>query len=174
MTKPDSNADIDQPELIRKFLAEENMKPSQLASALNVAETTVQRWLKGEAKPTGTAAAVLWTLIGLGGVVLGAAAPAAGLLTKASLAARLLRSASIGAGVITSGVGIYRLLKKRLDKADMDDDLEKALQEEIEAIREKERQEEKIRALREKLEEEEKRLKELEDRIAGRPPIDRD
>ena len=141
------------PEMIRRFLKEEDLTPRQLAAILNVAETTVHRWLKGEARPTGTAASILWTLIGLGGVALGAGAP--GLLGSVSVAARILRGASVGVGALASGVGIYQLLKKRLERRE---DLEK----EIEALSEAERQREKILALRAKLEEEEKRLEELE------------
>ncbi|MEJ2718771.1 MAG: helix-turn-helix domain-containing protein, partial [Deltaproteobacteria bacterium] len=123
------------PEMIRRFLKEENLTPRQLADTLNVAETTVHRWLKGEARPTGTAASILWTLIGLGGVALGARAT--GLLGNVSLAARILKGASVGVGALASGVGIYQLLKKRLEK---EEDLEK----EIEALSEAERQREKI------------------------------
>ena len=147
------------PEMIRRFLKEEDLTPRQLAAILNVAETTVQRWLKGEARPTGTAASILWTLIGLGGVALGAGAP--GLLGSVSVAARILRGASVGVGALASGVGIYQLLKKRLERRE---DLEK----EIEALSEAERQREKIVALRAKLEEEEKRLEELEN-LTKRP-----
>jgi transcriptional regulator with XRE-family HTH domain len=141
------------PEMIRRFLKEENLTPRQLAATLNVAETTVHRWLKGEAKPTGTAASILWTLIGLGGVALGAGAP--GLLGSVTVAARILRGASVGVGALASGVGIYQLLKKRLEKGE---DLEK----EIEALSEAERQREKIGAMRAKLAEEERKLEELE------------
>jgi len=138
------------------------MTPGQLASYLHVAETTVQRWLKGEARPTGTAKAILWTLIGLGGVALGAAAPlvgpAAGLVGGASLGLRLLRGASIGIGAIASGVGIYRLLKDRLESVGIQD-VEAA----VELLKEREEQEAKVKALRERLAEEEQKLKELED-----------
>lgn len=150
MTAQHKDPDIP-PELIKEYLEEEDMTPGQLARCLHVAETTVHRWLKGEAKPTGTAKAVLWTLIGLG-VVFGA-----GALRGASLAARLFRGATIGAGAISSGIGIYRLLKKRLETAGVDDP-ESA----VEALKKKQEQEQKVEALREQLAQEERKLKELE------------
>lgn len=162
MTTPPKDPDIS-PELLREYLEQEKMTPSELAENLHVAETTVQRWLKGEAKPTGTAKAVLWTLIGLGGIALGAAAPfagaAAGLATGASLAARLLRGASLGIGAIASGVGIYRLLKNRLEQAGIED-----VEEAVKLLRRKEEQEAKVMALREELARAEEELKELEER----------
>jgi transcriptional regulator with XRE-family HTH domain len=151
------------PELIHSFLKEEGLTPTQLAATLNVAETTVHRWLKGEARPTGTAASILWTLIGLSGVALGAGTP--GFIRGASLAARLLRGASVGAGALTSGVAIYRLLKKRIEKETLTEDLEKALEWEIEILREKEKQAQKVESLRQKLEEEEEKLVEIERRL---------
>ncbi len=65
MTESSKEPDIP-PELLKEYLEKEHMTPAKLAAHLNVAETTVHRWLKGEAKPTGTSKAVLWTLIGLG------------------------------------------------------------------------------------------------------------
>lgn len=161
MTALPKDPDIS-PELLKEYLHEEDMTPGQLASYLHVAETTVQRWLKGEARPTGTAKAILWTLIGLGGMALGAAAPlvgpAAGLTSGASLGLRLLRGASIGISAIASGVGIYRLLRNKLEKVGIQD-VEAA----VELLRQKEEQEAKVRELRERLAEEEQKLKELED-----------
>jgi DNA-binding transcriptional regulator YiaG len=166
MTNGKNEADINVPELIQKLLSDENMAPAQLATALNVSETTVHRWLKGESEPSGTAAAILWTLIGLGGIAIGAAAPllgpAAGVLGGTALGARLLRTASVGMGAISSGIGIYKLLKKRLDEAGVDD-----VETLVEAIKKKEEQEQKVKALRERLEEEEKKLRELEE-ITGK------
>ncbi len=165
MPTSETDPNIKIAELIEKFLKEEKMTPAQLASYLNVAETTVHRWLKGESKPTGTAAAILWTLIGLGGLTLGVVGPLAGpgrLLSGASLGARLLRSTTIGAGVISSGIGIYQLLKRTLEKAGVND-----LETVIEAIKQKDVQEQKVKALREKLEEEERKLRELE-QLAGK------
>lgn len=155
------------PELLKEYLQEEDMTPGQLASYLHVAETTVQRWLKGEARPTGTAKAILWTLIGLGGLALSAAAPLVGQASSvargASLGVRLLKGASIGIGAIASGVGIYRLLKDTLESVGVHD-VESA----VELLREKEEQEAKVRALREQLMQEERKLKELEDRTSTR------
>ncbi len=148
------------PDLIRRFLREENMTPSQLASILNVAETTVHRWLKGEARPTGTAASILWTLIAVGGVYLGAGAP--GILARAGLAAKVLRGTSMGVGALTSGLAIYRLLKKRIEREEVNEEIDKALQAEIENLEAKERQQEKVEALKRKLAEEEQKLLELD------------
>ncbi len=123
------------PRLIARFMQQEKLTPGKLAGILNVAETTVQRWLKGEAKPTGTAAAVLWTLIGIGGIAIGAAA-------------------------VASGLGIYRLLNKKLGGKEQE--LENMIQAER-ASKEKEKRLEEIRALREKLAEKESELEELEE-----------
>lgn len=166
--EPKENAKI--PDLIRKFLREENLTPGQLASVLNVAETTVHRWLKGEARPTGTAASILWTLIGLGGVALGAGAP--GFMGSATLAARLLRGTSVGVGVLTSGVSIYRMLKRRIEQEDLDREVEEELEKSIRAIEEKERQMQRVESLRERLAEEERKLRELEASLQGDLPRD--
>ncbi len=155
------------PQMIEEFMKEEDMTPGQLASLLNVAETTVHRWLRGEARPTGTAASILWTVIGLGGMALGAAGPAIGMLGTTSMAARIVRGASVGAGALTSGVAIYRLLKKRLEREDVSEEVQRALESEIKALEEKERQEGKVKALRERLAEEERKLKEIERMLSG-------
>jgi transcriptional regulator with XRE-family HTH domain len=151
------------PELLQEYLKQENMTPAKLASYLNVAETTVHRWLKGEAKPTGTAKAVLWTLIGIAGIAAGALAPmagaAAGLVGGASVAARLLRGATLGVGAISSCIGLYKLLKDRLETVGVEQ-----VEEAVETLKEKERQEQKIRALKEQLAEEERKLREIEKR----------
>jgi hypothetical protein len=160
MTEPSKDPDIS-PELLDEYLKRENMTPSTLASHLNVAETTVHRWLKGEAKPTGTAKAVLWTLIGLAGIAAGALAPAAGaaagLVGGASVAARLLRGASVGVGAISSCIGLYKLLKDKVEKVGVQE-----LEKEVQIIKEKEQQEQKIRQLKELLAEEERKLRDIE------------
>ncbi len=149
------------PELLQEYLKRENMTPAKLASYLNVAETTVHRWLKGEAKPTGTAKAVLWTLIGIAGIAAGALAPvagaAAGLVGGASVAARLLGGASVGVGAISSCIGLYKLLKDQLEKVGVNE-----VEEAVEALKEKERQEQRVKTLREQLAEEERKLIEIE------------
>lgn len=139
MLDPKNLKDADVPKLIENFMSEERLTPGKLASILNVAETTVQRWLKGEARPTGTAAAVLWTLIGIGGLAIGAAA-------------------------VSSGLGIYRLLKKRL--ADREEEIAKEVEAE-KAKKEKAKRIREIEALRKKLAEKEAELGELE-KIAGK------
>jgi DNA-binding transcriptional regulator YiaG len=123
------------PKLIERFMQQESLTPGKLAQILNVAETTVQRWLKGEARPTGTAAAVLWTLIGIGGIAIGAAA-------------------------VASGLGIYRLLNKKLGGKEQE--LENMIQAER-AAKEKKKRLEEIKALREILAEKEAELEELEE-----------
>jgi hypothetical protein len=160
MTEPSKDPDIS-PELLQEYLKRENMTPSTLATYLNVAETTVHRWLKGDAKPTGTAKAVLWTLIGVAGIAAGALAPAAGaaagLVGGASVAARLLRGASVGVGAISSCIGLYKLLKDKIEKVGVQE-----LEKEVEVLKEKEQQEQKIRQLKELLAEEERKLRDIE------------
>ncbi len=135
MSVPEKEYDANVPALIRKFLEQERMTPDTLAQTLNVAETTVQRWIKGEAKPTGTAAAILWTLLGIGGIAVGAAA-------------------------VASGLGIYRLLKKKL--AGREEELERIIQAE-KAQREKQKRLQEIRALRATLARKEAELEQLEE-----------
>ena len=150
MTEPSKDPDIS-PELLQEYLDREHMTASELASHLNVADTTVHRWLKGDAKPTGTAKAVLWTLIGVAGIAAGALVPAAG------VAVRLLRGASVGVGAISSCIGLYKLLKEKIEKVGV-----KELEKEVEVLKEKEQQEQKIKQLKEQLAEEERKLKDIE------------
>jgi transcriptional regulator with XRE-family HTH domain len=155
------------PKLLQEYLKRQNMTPAKLASYLNVAETTVHRWLKGEAKPTGTAKAVLWTLIGVAGMAAGALAPmagaAAGLVGGASVAARLLRGASVGVGAISSCLGLYKLLKDQLEKVGVNE-----MEEAVEALKARERQEQKIKELKEQLAEEERKLRQIEEKTRKR------
>jgi len=137
MPWPELDKDANIPEMITNFMNRENLTPGKLAEILNVAETTVQRWLKGQAKPTGTSAAILWTLIGIGGVAIGAAA-------------------------LASGLGIYRLLKKRL--GGQEEELERLIKTE-KVEKEKEKRLQEVRALREKLAEKEAELEELEKQV---------
>jgi hypothetical protein len=157
--------DISESDLIKNFLDEEKMSPKDLASSLNVNETTVLRWLKGEAKPTGTAAAILWTVIGIGGLALGAAAPAA--INGASAAARLLKSASIGMGAISSGIGIYKLLRRTFERVAPEGDIDVLLDEHMKMVAEKQERERRIKDLRDQLAKEEVRLREIEERLSG-------
>ena len=139
MLDPKNLKNANVPKLIKNFMSEEGLTPGKLAAILNVAETTVHRWLKGEARPTGTAAAVLWTLIGIGGLAIGAAA-------------------------VSSGLGIYRLLRKRL--ADREEEIAKEVEAE-KARKEKAKRLQEIEALRKKLAEKEAELDELE-KISGK------
>ncbi len=157
--------DKSESELIRDFLDEEKMSPKELATSLNVNETTVLRWLKGEAKPTGTAAAILWTVIGIGGMALGAAAPAT--FRGAKAAASLLRGASFGMGAITSGIGIYRLLRRTFEKVAPEGDIDVLLDEHMKMVTEKQERERRIKDLKDQLEREEIRLREIEELLLG-------
>ena len=85
---------------IKKFRAKKGLTQQQLASALNVSVTTVSRWESGLKEPSGSAAAILKSLIagGLGGV---------GLLGGI---------AGLGLNpLLTSGRSIYQLLKETFE-----------------------------------------------------------
>ena len=82
------------PEAIKIFRAEGGMSQRDLASALGVGIATIKRWEKGDIKPSGTAAAILNTLI--------AAAAGKPITTDAG---------SVPAGVPVAEA-IYQLLKK--------------------------------------------------------------
>ena len=85
---------------IKKFRAKKGLTQQQLASALNVSVTTVSRWEGGLKEPSGSAAAILKSLIagGLGGV---------GLLGGI---------AGLGLNpLLTSGRSIYQLLKETFE-----------------------------------------------------------
>jgi hypothetical protein len=75
----------------------------------------------------------------------------------ASAAVRLLRGAAIGVGAISSCVGLYKLLKEKLETVGVD-----KVEAVVEALKEKERQEQKVNALREQLAEEERKLRAIE------------
>jgi hypothetical protein len=69
----------------------------------------------------------------------------------------MLRGASVGVGAISSCIGLYKLLKDKLEAAGVDE-----LEAKVQAIREKDMQEQRIKALREQLAEEERKLKEMD------------
>jgi hypothetical protein len=50
------------PDLVRIFLEDEEMSNADAASTFFVANTSPPRWSHGEVEPTGTTAAILWTL----------------------------------------------------------------------------------------------------------------
>ncbi|MFC1833239.1 helix-turn-helix domain-containing protein [Thermodesulfobacteriota bacterium] len=80
------------PESIRKFRAKRGLSQQRLASILNVGIATVSRWEHGQKKPSGTAAAVLETLLSDGPVD--------------------------GIGPVASGFAIYKLLKERVEPSE--------------------------------------------------------
>ena len=77
------------PESIRAFRSRNRLSQQRLASILNVGIATVSRWENGLKRPSGTAEAVLETLLGEGSVD--------------------------GVGPVASGFAIYRLLKERIE-----------------------------------------------------------
>jgi len=85
---------------IRDFRKANRLNQQELASILNVGITTVSRWETGDSRPTGTARAVLATL-----------------LTNDSgrRLARLGRGAAVSEGLIGSGYALYTLLKRRFE-----------------------------------------------------------
>jgi len=139
MTESSKEPDIS-PEDLRNLLKEQKISTRQLAEYLNVAETTVNRWLNEEARPTGTAKAVLWALIGAG-IGAGALAPFAG----------------IAVGAMASGIGLYKLLKEKLEKVGVDE-----LEERVKLLKKKEETENEIKSLKQKLAEKESELREIE------------
>jgi transcriptional regulator with XRE-family HTH domain len=166
MTAPSKEPDIPG-ETLREYLKRENMTEAELAAYLNVDPTTVNRWVNDKAKPTGTAKAVLWTLLGLAGLAAGIGAPMAGaagvglgLFRGASSAARLLQAASIAGGAVSSCVGLYKLLKQKFAEDGPDDATVQTFEEEI--LRQKQEHEQRISQLRAELEEEERKLREID------------
>jgi transcriptional regulator with XRE-family HTH domain len=88
---------------IRNFRKAHNLNQQDLASILNVGITTVSRWENNMAKPTGTAAAILASLLdsrSIGGLC--------GLGTGAAVAG----------GLLGSGYALYTLLKRRFEGGD--------------------------------------------------------
>jgi DNA-binding transcriptional regulator YiaG len=82
------------PESIRTFRTERNFSQQELATILNVGVVSVSRWETGETKPSGTAAAVLATLI----------------------ADDLQKGHMSPVGPLASGYAIYQLLRERFEK----------------------------------------------------------
>lgn len=85
---------------IRKFRKAHRLNQQELASILNVGITTVSRWETGDSRPTGTARAVLATLLTNG--------------SKEHLRS-LGRGAAVSEGLIGSGYALYTLLKNRFE-----------------------------------------------------------
>ena len=162
MTAPSKEPDIPG-ETLREYLKPKILTEAELAAYLNVDPTTVNRWVNDKAKPTGTAKAVLWTLLGLAGLAAGIGAPAAGvglgLFRGASSAARLLQAAAIAGGAVSSCVGLYKLLKQKFAEDGPDDATVQTFEEEI--LRQKQEHEQRISQLRAELEEEERKLREI-------------
>lgn len=87
------------PDDIRRFRKQKELSQQALASILGVGVATISRWENGEAKPTGTAAVILSTLI----------AGSAGAFNemKSSIAVTGGMPGTLG-----SGYAIYQLLKE--------------------------------------------------------------
>ncbi len=169
MDEHDKTKDENVPALIRNFLQQEKMTAGELARSLNVNETTVQRWLKGEAKPTGTAAAVLGILIGLGEAAFNATGSTFKMIRGISIPSSLVTGAAVGAGAIAGGWEIYKLLKRKFQQVDPDGTLQETLDQELALLNEKAEQEQKITDLRTKLAAEEKRLQEMLAKLQKKP-----
>jgi transcriptional regulator with XRE-family HTH domain len=85
---------------IKGFRKAHNLNQQDLAQILNVGITTVSRWENNAAKPTGTAEAVL-----------------ASLLNSTSLGrlCELGTGAAVAGGLLGSGYALYTLLKRRFE-----------------------------------------------------------
>lgn len=83
---------------IKKFREKKGLTQQQLASALNVSVTTVSRWESGLKEPSGSAAAILKSLI------------------AGTFGAGLAGIAGLGLSpLLTSGRSIYQLLKETFE-----------------------------------------------------------
>jgi transcriptional regulator with XRE-family HTH domain len=166
--------------LIRQFLAEEGMTAKELADRLNIRESTVHRWLRGDAKPTGTAASILWTLISLSRARSAARtgertgslektreklAPhmmgVAGGAALTGLLAGVLPPVGVPLVAVASGLAIYKSMRKWIEKESPQDPVDQVLEEKIQALEEQHMRRARIRKLKEQLEAEEERLQEL-------------
>jgi transcriptional regulator with XRE-family HTH domain len=88
---------------IRSFRRANNLNQQELAGILNVGITTVSRWETGDSRPTGTARAVLATLLTSGPV---------------ERLTYLGRGSATAEGLIGSGYALYTLLKRRFEGDD--------------------------------------------------------
>jgi len=88
---------------IRNFRKENNLNQQDLATILNVGITTISRWENNAAKSTGTAEAVL-----------------ASLLHNRSIGrlCELGTGAAVAGGLLGSGYALYTLLKRRFEGED--------------------------------------------------------
>jgi transcriptional regulator with XRE-family HTH domain len=85
---------------IKNFRKANNLNQQDLASILNVGITTVSRWENNAAKPTGTAEAVLASLLNN---------------TSLGMLGELGTGAAVAGGLLGSGYAIYTLLKRRFE-----------------------------------------------------------
>jgi len=88
---------------IKNFRKANNLNQQGLASILNVGITTVSRWENNAAKPTGTAEAILASL--LNGRSIGSLC-------------ELGTGSAVAAGLLGSGYALYTLLKRRFEGED--------------------------------------------------------
>jgi len=166
--------------LIREFLEKEGMSVKELADWLSIRESTVHRWLRGDAKPTGTSASILWTLISLSRArsatrttertaslektrekmaphMMGVAGSAA--LT--GILAGVLPPVGIPLVAVASGLAIYKSMRKWIESETPEDPVDQVLEEKIQALEEQHMRREKIRMLKEQLKAEEEKLQEI-------------
>jgi transcriptional regulator with XRE-family HTH domain len=88
---------------IKNFRRANNLSQQELASILNVGITTVSRWENNAAKPSGTAEAILASLINSRPV---------GKLREFGT------GAAVAGGLLGSGYALYTLLKRRFEDED--------------------------------------------------------
>lgn len=165
------------PELIQKFLDEKGMTPKELAELLNVSEPTVYRWLRTDRKPvppTGTAAAVLASMIAAAGLL-----PAASIIGRGvglSLGASLL-GGPIGMVLAGAGIGysLYKALRSTFEEeAQKNPEVMKLLEKAAENHEARMTQLQTQKELRRQLDEARQRIKDLESQIGKDKAVDLD
>lgn len=164
------------PELIQKFLDEKGMTPKELAELLNVSEPTVYRWLPPDPSrprstdrkpvpPTGTAAAVLASMIAAAGLL-----PAASIIGRGvglSLGASLL-GGPIGMVLAGAGIGysLYKALRSTFEEeAQKNPEVMKLLEKAAENHEARMTELQTQKELRRQLDEARQRIKDLESQI---------